>query len=667
MEILPHQLGKHLNKIISIYLRKKEINKMDNIYSLRTNFAIVGLTGRSGSGCSEIAERLSDATYISRIEYSDELKNDKSVDKLKLDICLKYLRHDDNWKPFQLIKYSSVLIYHLLHESCLENNFEESKTRLIENIINSCGENGKYRYSPDDKVVVSNVINQIFDKKVHNIFRAHDCEVLEYCLSTKKPENIVKYFWDVISPFSDKLIGKLKEYDYPKSALLIQNLACNLRSYGSVCANGDPDINNSYTVAETINRIIKAYRKHQDEYSNDLGHGRIVIDSLKNSIELLYFKEKYSAFYCLATNKIEKEATEYKENIFRKKFGENAAKWLDANIQIDNFEYKGGKVNSGIFSSPDVENCIQKSDYHIFWSKDFEKYQDYLLGETSSSTNLDRQLIKFISLLFVPGIITPSSIERNMQIAFNAKVNSGCISRQVGAVITDEHYSVKAIGWNDVARYQIPCNLRSIDELISGENDHHYSDFEKGLAGRYSDGKSFFEKMTNIKTSVDESNLKGRNCSFCFKSCHNAFEGKENQVHTRSLHAEENAMLQITKYGGQGVKNGFLFTTASPCELCSKKAFQLGIKEIYYIDPYPGIAVSHILKSAHEVNKNPLVKMFRGAVGRAFHKLYEPFMNYKDEIKIRTKFSPEIDPKYYLDKLTKDEGKQAKIKAILEE
>ena len=47
-------------------------------------------------------------------------------------------------------------------------------------------------------------------------------------------------------------------------------------------------------------------------------------------------------------------------------------------------------------------------------------------------------------------------------------------------------------------------------------------------------------------------------------------------------------------------KNGKLFCTASPCELCSKKAFQLGIKDIYYIDPYPGIALKHIIRFGKE-------------------------------------------------------------------
>lgn len=99
-------------------------------------------------------------------------------------------------------------------------------------------------------------------------------------------------------------------------------------------------------------------------------------------------------------------------------------------------------------------------------------------------------------------------------------------------------------------------------------------------------------------------------------------------------------MLQISKNGGMGLATGFLFTTASPCELCSKKAFQLGIRNIYYIDPYPGISMSHVLKGGIVSESNPTMIMFQGAVGRVFHKLYEPFMAYKDEIKLLTNLEP---------------------------
>ncbi len=215
-----------------------------------------------------------------------------------------------------------------------------------------------------------------------------------------------------------------------------------------------------------------------------------------------------------------------------------------------------------------------------------------------------------------------------MQLAHTAKLNSGCISRQVGAVVTDSNYYVRGVGWNSSAEGQPPCILRNCEDLLNQEDKEAYSNFENNdslfrdkLAELYSDA---------IENTETQRKLLGRNVTFCFKDIYNKAKGVKNQVHTRSLHAEENAFLQITKYGGQGVKGGKLFTTASPCELCSKKSYQLGIKEIYYIDPYPGIAFEHILNFGE---KKPVLLLFTGAIGRAYNQLYEPIISYKDELK----------------------------------
>ncbi|HBS2053963.1 TPA: deoxycytidylate deaminase, partial [Klebsiella pneumoniae] len=120
----------------------------------------------------------------------------------------------------------------------------------------------------------------------------------------------------------------------------------------------------------------------------------------------------------------------------------------------------------------------------------------------------------------------------------------------------------------------------------------------------------------------------GRNVPYCFKDIHNSIDNKSNQVHTRALHAEENAFLQLVKYGGVGVIGGKLYTTASPCELCAKKAYQLGISEVIFIDPYPGITQEHIINIG---STPPKLVQFRGAIGKAYHRLYEQVIPIKDE------------------------------------
>ena len=55
----------------------------------------------------------------------------------------------------------------------------------------------------------------------------------------------------------------------------------------------------------------------------------------------------------------------------------------------------------------------------------------------------------------------------------------------------------------------------------------------------------------------------------------------------------------------------------------------MGITTIYYIDPYPGIAIDHVI---HGGTRNPRLVLFSGTIGRAFHRLYNPILAYKDEL-----------------------------------
>jgi hypothetical protein len=144
---------------------------------------------------------------------------------------------------------------------------------------------------------------------------------------------------------------------------------------------------------------------------------------------------------------------------------------------------------------------------------------------------------------------------------------------------------------------------------------------------------TFRNTIQNINRELEGKSLGGRKFPICFKDIYNGYMHERNQVYTRSLHAEENAFLQISKYGGQGIKGGKLFVTASPCELCSKKSYQLGITDIYYIDPYPGIAERHILKFGKGINR-PNSHLFYGAIGEAYIALYKPLMAYKDELEM---------------------------------
>lgn len=221
-----------------------------------------------------------------------------------------------------------------------------------------------------------------------------------------------------------------------------------------------------------------------------------------------------------------------------------------------------------------------------------------------------------------------------MQIAYTVSMSSGCLSRQVGAVVTNDDYSVLSVGWNSAPKGQLPCTMRDLSGLK--DNDYifydYYSHYETSDEGFCNHCKLLTQKYDEYTKNRD---LSGLPLQYCFKDIFTTYSGKDegNQVHTRSLHAEENAFLQLAKYGSTGIKNGLLFTTDQCCVLCAKKAYQLGIRKIYYIDPYKDIAPSHILRCPDiDVANIPQLTHFEGAVGPAYSKLYVPFFSQKDEI-----------------------------------
>ncbi len=635
--------------------------KLTELYKLRHSFVIIGLTGRTGSGCTKIAELLSGSfeNLKKGIRDVSEVKN--SITARKLEICKEYLEYEDNWKPFEVIKYKDVLLFYLISHI-------GSDKELLNNILSNLYKENK---DEDTTKLVDKISSEIID-----CLRGQS--ILPEIVKFKGKFNKIKdkeqlerlnelFFGNEFKSIAEKISSILEENGYYKRTLLLHWVSCNIRN------SGDPlnlenvsNIDFIYTIAELINRIIKSRKAYNDKSNNPT---KIIIDSLRNSLEIMFFKERYSAFYMVAS----KEG----QNRNKERILERLPKGLDESeklkvannlLDLDAIEYKTGDHSKGKFASPDVYNCIQKSEIHLVNNN---KIEDLDFNDFYS---IEEQLLKIISLIQQPGIITPSSSERCMQIAFNAKLNSGCISRQVGAVVTDSNYSIKAVGWNDVPQGQTPCNLRNSNDYFTNNlSEGHYSNFERGInldsidvdyKYKNKEPKTFPLAIAAYYNGKDTSNknpnLEGKNCSFCFKSIHNHFEGEKNQVHTKSLHAEENAMLQITKYGGQALKGGILFTTASPCELCSKKAMQLGIEKVYYIDPYPGISEPQILTYNRDFKMNLVT--FNGSVGKAYNKLYEPFMAYKDEVKIMLENEPKTynessDLEKFISKLTNEELK----------
>ena len=90
-----------------------ENNKLEQLYSLRKNFTIIGLTGRTGSGCSELANVMS-SSFSNAVNIRNPKDIEETVFQRKYKIVYNYT--ELNWKKYKVIEYKKVLFLLLLPE-----------------------------------------------------------------------------------------------------------------------------------------------------------------------------------------------------------------------------------------------------------------------------------------------------------------------------------------------------------------------------------------------------------------------------------------------------------------------------------------------------------------------------------------------------------------------
>lgn len=552
---------------------------IDKVFEHRKNFLVIGLTGRTGSGCTTAAKILSTKDFSS-LSFPAARNPPLSHEDRKLRIV--GLWAESHWHPFVTIGVTSLILALALNDG-------------LDNFLD----------------VIRSVDDQVDIEALRSFLAPYEGEVkeaFEVCYNINGPRR--KDASQAVLTLTQgvgEVLEKIKAVMSTRRSYidLFQRLGNNARRSGYPTRE-DVNPDEIFKIPKTIEKVVRLIRAHFE--IRNISPRYIVIDALRHPFEIRYLRERISSFYTVAVSTTEEER--------RRRL--HSLQMTDEEVKkLDEIEYpnKIGKAKDySHLVKQNIQACLELADIYI----------SNAIRESGQNIELTRQIVRYVALMQHPGLVTPTAVERCMQAAVTARANSGCISRQVGAVVTDQNYSIKAMGWNDVPQGQVPCILRNVAHLVKGNLDGvAYSEYEKSNA----EFKNVLIKTYGLKGSED--NFKGRNLSYCFKSAYNVVDKRDNQVHTRSLHAEENAFLQIAKYGGQSISGGYLFTTASPCELCAKKAYQLGVRKIYYVDPYPGIAISHVLGSG---TSRPQLELFEGAIGAAYHDLYQPVMPYKDEL-----------------------------------
>ncbi|MGN0724241.1 MAG: hypothetical protein ACI4LT_09540, partial [Treponema sp.] len=294
---------------------------ISNIYHLRKNFAIIGLTGRTGAGCTTIAnlfkcEKFEDLHAPDPSEEHEGISNDER----KYKVIYNFAK--TNWKSFTVITASDIIFYFVLSlefDDFIESivDVETQKTKKEDEFRNSLHQKLDFLKSEFEKYseLVSE-IDEFLEKRESYFLRyaKEDSNVKETCNKIKKYK---EFIFQKIPSFRKKLAEAYRE----KMFRVYQSWGNNIRKYGSAVKKSQND--EISTLARKINAIIKML---EDENIYTKNPTFIVIDAIRNPYEVLYFKERFAAFYLMSVtsnNEIRKN------NLYKQDYKDSEIKNLD--------------------------------------------------------------------------------------------------------------------------------------------------------------------------------------------------------------------------------------------------------------------------------------------------------------------------------------------------
>ncbi len=279
-----------------------------------------------------------------------------------------------------------------------------------------------------------------------------------------------------------------------------------------------------------------------------------------------------------------------------------------------------------------VEKCLHKSDYFI---KNIDD-EDQIVASVN----------RFIQLIHGSARITPKIDEVGMYTAFSSSLKSACLSRQVGAAITDDEGTILATGCNDVPKFGGGLyNADSLsDKRCFNNGKQCHNDKHKRLLQ---------QEITKIlsKKGITEAPL------LASEIIENS-KAKSLIEYSRAIHAEMDAITSLARNSSYNTLHKTLFCTTYPCHVCARHIVSAGIKRVVYIEPYEkslalqlhGDSICHANSNAETPSK-VVFENFEGVSPKRYAKFFGYNQKRKDDrngeaIDYTVVDSSHVDPQY---------------------
>jgi len=230
--------------------------------------------------------------------------------------------------------------------------------------------------------------------------------------------------------------------------------------------------------------------------------------------------------------------------------------------------------------SRDAEDSLKKNGQKVNRTFHLADYfvDNTVNAESTKEFRLPDDLRQVFEKLFTLKTFHSERDEQGLYYADAAATSSACLSRQVGAAILDEHGNLLAIGKNDVPK------------AGGGLYDNSDNENENGrchLRGHCSNKvyqNSIADDIVAIFDSDEMPDL-GDKEEELRKALSSTRMGSLIEF-SRSVHAEMDALITLTRTGTQLPPNSTLYTTTYPCHNCARHIVAAGIARVVYLEPY---------------------------------------------------------------------------------
>jgi deoxycytidylate deaminase len=211
------------------------------------------------------------------------------------------------------------------------------------------------------------------------------------------------------------------------------------------------------------------------------------------------------------------------------------------------------------------------------------------------SGDAERQLRRFVRLVFSDRSPTPTPDEYAMFLARAAALRSSSPGRQVGAVIADSTGEIISAGSNEAPRphggYEWDNPGHDLRDIAQVEGDTFGEMLRKRELILDTLRRLSTQAVGNPQIITDEAKRLIDEGDIGFLERLRTQVLKESEIdnvieYQRTVHAEMAAIQNAHRHGTR-VDDCTMYTTSFPCHVCAKHILAAGIRRVVYIEPYP--------------------------------------------------------------------------------